>query len=244
MTREEHLKFCKTCNNRKSDFKLGLICGLTDKIADFEEECDSYEKDLTPPPPRKNNVGIDTKEITEKFTPSNLKRILLGFIPVILALIIYYLFGNTRQSTGGIISIILIIVAWSIFYSILRKIFFPKSKNSKIGLILALVTAVITISSFDKIVYGGDINSILAKLDENSPNTKTIILDKEFRDTYMIKRKEIPAKWIYNYRISVNNKIVESKFASTDDLYKVGDSILVAFDKKTPEISKILKKIN
>ncbi len=46
MTREEHLKFCKFCENRKFDKMQGIICGLTDKPADFEEECSSYLEDF------------------------------------------------------------------------------------------------------------------------------------------------------------------------------------------------------
>ncbi len=42
MTREEHLKFCKTCLNRKTDMHKGLVCGLTNEIADFEGSCQSF----------------------------------------------------------------------------------------------------------------------------------------------------------------------------------------------------------
>jgi hypothetical protein len=45
MDREKHLKFCKQCTHRKMNFKVGLICGLTDKIADFEIACASFEED-------------------------------------------------------------------------------------------------------------------------------------------------------------------------------------------------------
>ena len=45
MTREERLVFCKTCNNRKLDMKVGLICSLNGKMADFEGECPDYDED-------------------------------------------------------------------------------------------------------------------------------------------------------------------------------------------------------
>ena len=45
MTREEHLKFCKKCTNRTFDTKQGIICKLTDKIADFEGDCKHFEHD-------------------------------------------------------------------------------------------------------------------------------------------------------------------------------------------------------
>ena len=45
MTREQHLAYCKICTHQKFDPKLGIICDLTDKQADFEGECPSFEAD-------------------------------------------------------------------------------------------------------------------------------------------------------------------------------------------------------
>ena len=45
MTREEHLKFCKFCFNRKINMQKGLVCNLTGEIADFDNSCASYEID-------------------------------------------------------------------------------------------------------------------------------------------------------------------------------------------------------
>lgn len=45
MTREEHLEFCRVCTNKKLNRKVGLVCSLTDQIADFEMECSNFKKD-------------------------------------------------------------------------------------------------------------------------------------------------------------------------------------------------------
>jgi len=45
MKREEHLIFCKACKNQAFDPNKGIICSLTNKIADFEDECESYLED-------------------------------------------------------------------------------------------------------------------------------------------------------------------------------------------------------
>ncbi|WP_158850979.1 hypothetical protein [Algibacter sp. L1A34] len=45
MNREYHLSFCKICKNRKSSLKEGLICNLTEKIADFEKDCTNFQAD-------------------------------------------------------------------------------------------------------------------------------------------------------------------------------------------------------
>ncbi|AZJ34066.1 RDD family protein [Tenacibaculum singaporense] len=44
MTREEHLKFCKICNNQKFDSQKGIICGLRNSIADFKDTCESFDE--------------------------------------------------------------------------------------------------------------------------------------------------------------------------------------------------------
>ena len=45
MDRSQQLQFCKVCTNRKMDMKQGLLCGLTNQKADFENECASFTKD-------------------------------------------------------------------------------------------------------------------------------------------------------------------------------------------------------
>jgi hypothetical protein len=47
MTREQHLKFCQKCEHRKLNLKQGIICGLTDQIAAFENTCGDYIEDKT-----------------------------------------------------------------------------------------------------------------------------------------------------------------------------------------------------
>lgn len=45
VTREEMLKFCKICKNRKMDLKRGLICKFTGEYADFSDRCENYDYD-------------------------------------------------------------------------------------------------------------------------------------------------------------------------------------------------------
>ncbi|MGX1928887.1 hypothetical protein [Flagellimonas sp. 2504JD4-2] len=47
MTRAERLEFCTICTNRKKDFQKGLLCGLTNDYAEFENTCDSFDEDVT-----------------------------------------------------------------------------------------------------------------------------------------------------------------------------------------------------
>jgi len=45
MTREEQVAFCRKCTNRKFDPEQGIICRLTDKKADFQDECPDFIQD-------------------------------------------------------------------------------------------------------------------------------------------------------------------------------------------------------
>lgn len=44
MTREERLKFCKICDNKRMSLKEGLICTISGKVADFEESCPHFKE--------------------------------------------------------------------------------------------------------------------------------------------------------------------------------------------------------
>ncbi len=44
MTREETIKICKSCINSNTELKRGMICGITNELANFDKTCISYEK--------------------------------------------------------------------------------------------------------------------------------------------------------------------------------------------------------
>jgi hypothetical protein len=45
MTTTERMQFCTICKNRKTDFKIGLTCSLTNEKPDFNDKCESFIKD-------------------------------------------------------------------------------------------------------------------------------------------------------------------------------------------------------
>jgi antitoxin component YwqK of YwqJK toxin-antitoxin module len=45
MTREQHLEFCRRCTNRKFDAQQGVICGITNTVADFDPSCENFSLD-------------------------------------------------------------------------------------------------------------------------------------------------------------------------------------------------------
>lgn len=44
MTRDQQLEYCSVCNKQKFDLQQGIVCSLTNKIADFETTCDSFDE--------------------------------------------------------------------------------------------------------------------------------------------------------------------------------------------------------
>jgi hypothetical protein len=62
------LNFCKICKNRTINSDLNLVCGLTNKVPSFVNECEKYEIDQT----RYNQKVEKIKnEIKEEYHPDN-----------------------------------------------------------------------------------------------------------------------------------------------------------------------------
>ena len=80
MTREEMLKFCSVCRNRKMDLKRGLVCSLTDNYADFDPVCENYSQDIE----EKHRKTVE-KEVDKK---EREKEIIWRIIPIVL----YFIF--------------------------------------------------------------------------------------------------------------------------------------------------------
>ncbi|OJJ21989.1 hypothetical protein BKI52_08080 [marine bacterium AO1-C] len=65
LTREQQLEYCKQCTKRKFDMNKGVICGLTNDIATFEESCPDYENDP---------LVLQNANTADAFTASDVKH--------------------------------------------------------------------------------------------------------------------------------------------------------------------------
>ncbi len=45
MTKQEYVEYCNECKNKKYNSDNEIICGLTEKFPDFDDQCISYEED-------------------------------------------------------------------------------------------------------------------------------------------------------------------------------------------------------
>ena len=64
MSREQQLQFCKICKNQKFDSTQGIICGLTNQVATFEDQCDTFDED--PYLKEKNIAAEEAKLLSQK----------------------------------------------------------------------------------------------------------------------------------------------------------------------------------
>ncbi|MEN8250419.1 MAG: toxin-antitoxin system YwqK family antitoxin [Bacteroidota bacterium] len=85
MTREEHLKFCKKCTNRKMDLRQGLLCSLTGEKADFENECENFIRDESV----KEEIEVENRPVAEILTdvPEDIKEDLKSHQDLVYAII-------------------------------------------------------------------------------------------------------------------------------------------------------------
>lgn len=74
MTRDEQLKFCKKCQNRKLDMKVGLLCNLTGEKANFENECSSYQLDESVIEKIDAVEALEHNDVLEKLSDRSLEQ--------------------------------------------------------------------------------------------------------------------------------------------------------------------------
>lgn len=178
-----------------------------------------------------------------------LKRVFLGLIPLIIAILIYSVFGYVRSSWGGIISLGLLLVGWFALISFLSPLVLRKNLDSRIILILSIIMLISTTYAIDTFLYGNDVDVAISKLNEHSPNTTGKVTDKYYRNAIYLRtgksyssRKKIEDIWIYEYEFFVNGKKIVSTCKYSTDSIKIGDNVTILYSTKNPKISKILPK--
>ena len=72
MHREYHLSFCKVCTNRKRNLKKGIICSLTNTIADFKANCPNFNRDNSEFEKYKKMFA---NEVNDKYATNNFEKL-------------------------------------------------------------------------------------------------------------------------------------------------------------------------
>lgn len=122
MTRAEHLIYCKKCIKRKFDENKGIVCSLTNDIAQFEIKCINYEIDDT----------VKVIQIpTEKVKSDKPTHILIFILFLILSgFISYFIQENYIRYGGDELGQIPIFIGLFFFISFLLYKFFMPVKLS------------------------------------------------------------------------------------------------------------------
>lgn len=137
MTREERLKFCKVCTNRKFDVKTGLICSLTGKIADFDETCPNFSQDE-----RENEKQTTDELLKQKAEVGKIKAIKLFIVMVgisFLFMIFPYLMHKSLTSK----EIIRLVLTLGLYYAV----YIGKNWAKKLLIVLLFIAILILLPS-------------------------------------------------------------------------------------------------
>lgn len=117
MDRKEHLKFCSVCTNKSFNSKVGVTCGLTEQIADFEGNCENYiedEKEVEVSKQWKESLQSDKKKSINK---GRIALFLLGGLYVVIGILEGYIIEYHDIIYGiidwGIAAIFIALAIWS-----------------------------------------------------------------------------------------------------------------------------------
>lgn len=101
MTREEHLQSCKICKNQKYDPNQGIICGLTNSIAAFKDQCEFLEEDSYLK--EKKDKEDKQRELTQKTvgTGTRLANHILDFLFIMVLNIVFLVFLGFISAVVG-----------------------------------------------------------------------------------------------------------------------------------------------
>lgn len=134
MTREEQVKFCKVCLNRKFVSAQGLICNLTNQKADFQFECVNFQ--LDEPLVKKEEQRADDSFFVvnkvssgKRFANYIIDRICVFIFKIILALttgiilgIILPSFIETIEENSFLFEFLFTLVSTVIYYTLFEAL--------------------------------------------------------------------------------------------------------------------------
>ena len=68
MTRDAHLSFCKKCHNREMNLQEGLLCGITNQKAAFEDICADFNEDSSVKIVVHETEALNLDQVVEKLS--------------------------------------------------------------------------------------------------------------------------------------------------------------------------------
>ena len=68
MTRDAHLSFCEKCHNREMNLQEGLLCGITNQKAAFEDICADFNEDSSVKIVVHETEALNLDQVVEKLS--------------------------------------------------------------------------------------------------------------------------------------------------------------------------------
>lgn len=99
MTREEQLKHCSICKHQQFRMNIGIVCRLTDNIADFEESCENYEEDtelMNRLHRKKVSIDAKTAGISKRFVNYIIDSIAISILYLLILYVVGIIFIKTN----------------------------------------------------------------------------------------------------------------------------------------------------
>ncbi|WP_224491107.1 RDD family protein [Robertkochia flava] len=162
MTREEQLRFCKTCNHQTFDIKYGIICGITQEKANFEEHCEHY--DVNQELVQKEEVQTREKELEAQTASKSLR---------VANLLLDYFFNLIFSFFGGMLLGLLM----GVFYPAGLQIF--ETNNLLVELSLGFLFGMLYFTFFETLTGRTPAKFItrtrVVTLDGEQPGFETIL---------------------------------------------------------------------
>lgn len=155
MTRVERLAFCKTCANRKLDIKVGLICSLTGKVADFEKDCPDYNKDE-----KVAKQEIEKKKEKEVAEKGRKKTLNVFYILIVLSISVI-IFSHLTFKPVNIKEITKEIIRLGLEIGLYYAIFIGKSWARTLMTVLFIIGILISIISMISLLGKSQVGLIL-----------------------------------------------------------------------------------
>lgn len=185
MTREERVKICETCKHCQKDIERGILCGLTNEYADFDDKCHLYE------PSEKQQVKTRARRIIARMKEPSDNGLSFGEC---IAVVVTYLFCliSTLVGDEAKSSIVILAVGFMLVALICLDYYYLKYKRKKkiFGeLTSSAIEQIIKIEGFYPYKENGDIyfksESIIYRIMHEAPKF-SLLLQRLFQGYYKI----------------------------------------------------------
>lgn len=99
LTATERLEFCKKCEKKTSDLRVGIVCSLTNAKPDFKDSCDDFTLDHAEKIKEESREKLKLEEKEDlRLLPT---RILYGILFIVIFIVIAAIKLSIRSAASS-----------------------------------------------------------------------------------------------------------------------------------------------